>query len=204
MKKLVNFKWLGSAVLLLAVAFMPATLAVEPAAELKTLQQGKVVVQQIAPRTKEDAPAVEARILIDKPPEKVWNVVIDPEKLMAEEPKVKKVKVISKQNNRLDVEFNVLMTKLFPMFSYVLRQEIRKPYEMSFRRLSGSFKDFEGSWRVTPAENGQKSILSYRLQLDPGPMIPQSMLMMAVKADLPVMMRNVRKAVDKYAVPGRL
>lgn len=183
---------------LMAFALISLPVHAEPSADLQRLEKGQVVVQEKASTVK-GVPAVEARILINNPPEKVWPVVTDPARLMESEPKVKKIRVLSKQNNRQDVEFNVLMTKLFPVFSYVLRQELKQPHEVTFNRLSGSFKHISGAWRLIPAENGKKTILSYTLQLDPGPLIPKSLLINAVKADLPTMMRNARKSIDKHA-----
>lgn len=167
-------------------------------AEVQTLQQGKVVVKQ-NPTSANAVPSVEAKILIAKPPEKVWSVVSDPVTLMESERKVKKVKVLSKTANKQNVEFSVMMTPLFPAFNYVLLQELSGPYLLTFHRISGSFRDIQGSWRLTPFDNGTKTILSYTLKLDPGPLIPRALLMAAVKSDLPSMMKNAKLSINKNA-----
>lgn len=167
-------------------------------AEMQTLKQGNVVVKQ-NPAPANAVPSVEARILIAKPPEQVWTVVSDPVTLMESERKVKKVKVLSKQANKQNVEFSVLMTPLFPAFNYVLLQELSAPYLLTFHRISGSFKDIQGSWRLIPFDNGTKTILSYTLKLDPGPLIPRGLLMTAVKSDLPNMMKNAKASITKNA-----
>ncbi len=167
----------------------------EDPADWAKLSQGLVIVrEQVA---KNAIPAVEAKILVSKPPEKVWRVVSDPVKLMQEERKVKRVKVLSQAGNKQQVQFSVLMTRLLPSFDYVLLQELFPPSLLTFRRLSGSFKEIQGSWRLTPVEEGQKTILTYTLKLDPGPLVPKSMMLNAVKSDLPTMMRNARAAIDK-------
>lgn len=184
---------LGAGILLLLAAMLPVR--AEDPADWSRLSQGQVVVREQAP--KNAVPSVEAKILVARPPEKVWRVVSDPVKLMQEERKVKKVKVLSQSGNKQQVEFNVLMTRLLPSFNYILLQELSPPSLLTFRRLSGSFKDIQGSWRLTPVEGGQKTILTYTLKLDPGPLVPKSMLLNAVKSDLPTMMRNARAAIDK-------
>lgn len=166
--------------------------------EWEGLSKGQVLVSQnLAPANA--MPSVEAKILIAKPPEKVWKVVADPEKLMREENKVKKVKVLSRTANKQNVEFSVLMTRLLPPFNYVLLQELSPPNLLTFRRVSGSFKDIQGSWKLAPADNGNKTILTYTLKIDPGPFlpIPRWMLLNAVKSDLPSMMKNAKMAIDK-------
>lgn len=180
--------------LMLGFSMQQQALALDDA-EWKTLSNGKVVIKQNAP--KGAVPSVEAKILIPKPPDKVWNVVSDPEKLMREENKVKRVKVLSRAGNTQNVEFSVLMTRLLPPFNYVLQQNLSPPHQLSFRRVSGSFKDIQGAWKLVPVENGKKTVLSYTLKLDPGPMVPRNMLLNAVKSDLPSMMQNAKAAIDK-------
>lgn len=166
--------------------------------EMDTLAKGQVVVSQNT-EPSNAMPSVEAKILIAKPQDKVWNVVSNPEKLMREEKKVKKVKVLSRAGNKQNVEFSVLMTRLLPPFNYILLQELSGPGLLRFHRVSGSFKDIQGSWRLTPIENGSKTILTYTLKIDPGPFlpIPRWMLLNAVKSDLPSMMMNAKAAIDK-------
>lgn len=165
-------------------------------ADWDALSKGQVVIKQppVPPNT---APSVEAKILISRPPEKVWSVVADPETLMSQERKVQKVKVLSRSANKQNVAFSVSMTRLFPPFNYVLLQELSPPHLLRFHRVSGSFKDIQGSWKLSPVEQGSKTILTYTLQLDPGPFIPRAMLLGAVKSDLPSMMRNAKMAIDK-------
>ncbi len=164
--------------------------------EWDDLTKGKVVVTQdvVSANT---LPFVEAKILIPKPPERVWSVVSNPEKLMQEERKVKKVKLLSWTGNKQNVEFSVLMTRLLPPFNYVLQQDLSPPNILRFKRVSGSFRDIQGSWKLLPVENGSKTILTYTLKLDPGPLVPRSLLLGAVKADLPTMMQNAKRAIEK-------
>jgi ribosome-associated toxin RatA of RatAB toxin-antitoxin module len=165
--------------------------------EADTLSGGQVVVKQYQSADHNGVPSVEARILIARPPSKVWSVVSNPEVLMQNEPKVKKVKILSRSQNRQNVEFNVLMTHLLPSFNYVLVQELSPPNLLRFHRLSGSFKDIQGSWKLVSSDEGRKTILSYTLMIDPGPFIPRGLLLGAVKSDLPNMMKNAKLAIDK-------
>lgn len=164
--------------------------------EWKSLSKGQVVVKQNNAQ-EDEAPSVEAKILILRSPERVWPVVADPEKLMREEKKVRKVKVLSRSQNKQNVAFSVLMTRFLPPFNYVLLQELSPPNSLRFHRVSGSFKDIQGSWRLSPVENGTKTILTYKLQIDVGPLVPRGLLLSAVKSDLPSMMRNAKKAIEK-------
>jgi ribosome-associated toxin RatA of RatAB toxin-antitoxin module len=194
-----RFQLLLPIVLLFMAVLAASTVSLASATENSdwdALSKGDVVVKQ-NPAPANTAPSVEAKILISRPPEKVWNVVADPETLMSQERKVQKVKVLSHTANKQNVAFSVSMTRLFPPFNYVLLQELSPPNLLRFHRISGSFKDIQGSWKLLPVDRGNKTILTYTLQLDPGPFIPRSLLLGAVKSDLPSMMRNAKLAIDK-------
>lgn len=178
-----------------ALAFLILPQAFATDIDWLALSQGKVVVKQNAAAAN-TPPSVEAKILIPKPPEKVWSVVSNPEKLMHEERKVKKVKILSQSGNCQQVAFSVFMTPIFPTFNYVLQQDLLAPNSVRFHRISGSFRDIQGFWHLAPADGGRKTILTYNLMLDAGPLIPRSMLMGAVKADLPNMMQSAKRAID--------
>jgi ribosome-associated toxin RatA of RatAB toxin-antitoxin module len=193
-QRLVSRLFVGLSLVGVLLSLVSST-AFADSVEWQTLKQGKVVVKQYtAPNT---VPSVEAKILIPKPPEKVWTVVSDPETLLQAERKVKRVKVLSRTANKQNVSFSVIMTSLFPAFNYILLQELSPPYLINFHRVSGSFKDIQGAWRLIPADNGTKTILSYTLKLDPGPLVPRSLLLAAVKSDLPNFMNNAKTSINK-------
>lgn len=186
--------------LFLSLIMIPAcvTWAHADTGEWHALSQGQVVVRENVARAKA-MPSVEARVLVARPPEKAWSVVSNPEVLMSEERRVKKVKILSQEGNRQEVAFSVLMTHLLPTFNYTLEQNLHPPSIVKFHRLSGSFQEIQGFWRLIPAENGRKTILVYNLKMDAGPLIPRGMLLGAVKADLPNMLQNARRAIEQNA-----
>lgn len=194
-----NYEKIACAVLLLGLggSVLPGAAWSKEISEAEKLAKGQVVVTQNTPTTPKEVPSVEAKILISRPPAKVWTVVSDPEKLMRNEPKVRKVKVISRSPGKQNVDFTVVMAPLLPAFNYVLMQELSPPNLLRFHRISGSFKEIQGSWQLQPAENGSKTILTYTLKLDPGPFVPKALLLPAVKSDLPHMMKNVKTSIDK-------
>lgn len=176
-----------------------AALALTPG-ELNQLKAGQVLIKQNVPEAKGAVPSVEAQILVSRPQEKTWTVVSNPEVLLKEESKVKRVKVLSREGNVQHVAFSVVMTPLFPAFNYVLLQRLTAPSLITFHRESGSFREVQGAWRLSAVENGNKTILSYTLKLDPGPLIPHALLLAAVKSDLPNFMKHAKLAIEKQAL----
>lgn len=197
--------FLGVVLCLIGLVFPATVLANQAAqaatpAEMNTLLKGEVIVTEdksIDP-SKEKGPAtVVAKIVVPRSPEQIWPVIMSQEDLMCEERKVKSVKTVTKTGNSQEVDYIVSYNKILPTFTYRLRLEGKKPNTIHFRRVSGSFKDFEGSWRLVPLEGGKKTLLTYTLSLDPGFFAPKFLVVQAIKSDLPNMMKNVKTAIDK-------
>lgn len=173
--------------------------AAPPVSDATKLHQGEVVVKELPSKTKskDSLPSVSAQIMISKPPSEVWKKVMQPERLMQREKKVKSIKVVSQTSNSKDLAYIVEMSRLLPTFQYTLRhQPTSGPMTLSFWRLNGSFRDVQGSWNVAPIDGGKNSVLTYNISIDPGPLIPRMLLQTVLKADLPNMMNNVKTTVS--------
>ncbi|MBY0404544.1 MAG: SRPBCC family protein [Cyanobacteria bacterium] len=187
--------------LLVSASFLLSGSSAEAActpSELNTLMKGNVVIEEAntQDRTSDSGMAtVVAKIIIPSSPEEIWPILTNPQELMSQEKKVKSVKVVRKNGNTHDVEYTVSYSKLLPTFNYVLRLENKQPNSIRFKRISGSFKDIQGSWNLSPIENGQKSVLTYTLSIDPGFFAPKFILVQAIKSDLPTMMKNVKMVI---------
>lgn len=177
---------------------MPALAKTTPT-EMATMTKGGIIVKEdnVLDKNAKGPATVTAKIIIPRPPEQIWPVVANPHEVMREERKVKHMKTITKTGNTQDVEYTVSYSTLLPTFNYVLRLENQSPSVIRFHRIRGSFKDINGSWELTPIDNGQKTILTYTLSIDPGFFAPRFLVMQAIKSDLPSMMKNVKSVIDK-------
>jgi Polyketide cyclase / dehydrase and lipid transport len=174
------------------IASIPALAA---DADWPALSKGEIVVKKIDGSA--DAQAVQAKILVNKPVDATWKVIINPTKLASHESKVKRAQVIKRNLDGQNVDYSVSMTRLLPTFNYVLEQDFSAPNKMAFHRLSGSFRDIQGSWLLTPAPAGKGTIVTYNLKMDVGPLVPKGMVMGAVKSDLPNFMRNAKLSIEE-------
>jgi carbon monoxide dehydrogenase subunit G len=191
--------WVGMGIFgLCAFLLGAADLSVAHANDMSTLSKGGVIVKDHPPASQKGATKVEAKIIIPRPPEQIWPVVSNPQQLMREERKVKQIKTVARSGNTQEVEYTVMLNKLLPTFNYTLKLESKQPNVVEFHRISGSFKDFEGSWKLTPIEGGNKTLLTYTLSIDPGFFAPKFLVLQAIKSDLPSMMQNVKSSIDKH------
>jgi ribosome-associated toxin RatA of RatAB toxin-antitoxin module len=144
-------------------------------------------------------PNVKAAMTVPYPPDTVWALLSNPVMLTQLERRVRSLKLLSRQGNQQDLKYTVSISPLLPNFDYVLRYQTLPPYQVQFRRVQGSFKSFDGGWLITPLNGGKQCRLSYTLRLDPGFMAPRVLVTQALNHDLPSMMGNVRRSLDRIA-----
>ena len=163
-------------------------------ADWQKLSQGNVVITDLTKQSADHVPMVEARILVPRSIDVVREAVSNPQKILRNERKVKSLRLLSKSGNTQLLEYTVMLGRMLPTFDYVLRHQQVSPNVVQFQRVSGSFRDIAGLWQVTPVDDS-RTILTYRLRLDPGPGLPGFLIASFSKADLPQMMQNARAAV---------
>ncbi len=157
------------------------------------LERGEVVVGL---KDVGDTKYVEARVLINEPPDKVWPIMVNPFEFQGKiSPRMKTVEVMADQTNRsvLKVTLDVL---LIPHFNYVVESLYENGESIEFHRVGGMLKDFRGSWVMSPLDGGNKTELTYCMYIDPGFPVPQWIIREGVKNELPKTLNALRKRVS--------
>ncbi|MBX9672768.1 MAG: SRPBCC family protein [Candidatus Obscuribacterales bacterium] len=162
------------------------------------LQKGEIVVgMKDVGKTK----FVTGHILIDQPLAKVWPIMVNPFEFKGKiAPRVKKIDVVTDQTNLsvLRMTLDTTPIPLMPTMSYTVESKYDhsdKGGKIEFRRISGSLKDFKGTWEVCPADGGTKTALTYSMYVDPGFFIPQWVVRESVKVELPRTLQALRTRV---------
>jgi hypothetical protein len=81
---------------------------------------------------------------------------------------------------------------LFPKISYVFLAKYTPKHMISFTRVSGDLKEMRGSWRLSEID-GNKTIVRYRVYLDPGFLVPQWLVRSSLESDLPEVLKALRQ-----------
>jgi carbon monoxide dehydrogenase subunit G len=167
--------------------------------ELQQLRKGTVLVEEMQPPANSSFPkSVQARILIDRPIEQVWQIVSNQNELFAGDPKMKRVQVMSRpSSSREIVSYSLAVSPLLPAFNYTNQVDYTQPTLAKFRRLSGSFKDFAGFCHLAPVDGGKRTLLTYSLAIDFGLPLPGGVARNFVRADLPRTLRGIEERVYK-------
>jgi carbon monoxide dehydrogenase subunit G len=190
----------------LCVSLLAGLLSINSAmavTESQLLKQGRVVLVPPAVAGKalaKDAPRQEltAKILINRPVEQVWKVISDQKLLFSGDSNIKMLRIVDKPSSTQEVvEYSLSLSKLLPAFHYTTKVDYRPQSTAHFKRVSGSFKDFDGLCRLAAFEKGQQTVLTYSLSLDPGIPLPKFMVHEFLKRDLPRMLTNIQGRVYK-------
>ena len=186
----------------LLAALLPSWAAAQTAAWLTTRDAKRLAAGEIVVRADVESGAqrgrVAAAIRIKAPPEAIWKVLADCEHAPEFVPGLKRCRVLehSADGSHAVIEHEVKYSWLMPTIRSVLRADYQQPVRVDFRRVDGDMKDEEGSWRLERQADGQSTIVEYRLYVDPGFWIPQTLVRHSLRVELPAALQALRVRVE--------
>ena len=86
-----------------------------------------------------------------------------------------------------------------PKLTYEIRATYDRPSLISIERISGDLKTLKGSWALQV--DSDYTLAHYTVDLAPGFWVPHWMVRLALKRDLPKMMRALRSRAENSARP---
>lgn len=192
---------------LLACSLVPqaggALLAQGPAAppsgpEWARLARGEVVVAT-DPAGGGGRRAVAAAVLIDAPPRRVWEVMADCSRAPELVPGLKECRVLAAEGDRRTIAHRVKISSLLPEMHYTFR-EVQQPWHrIDFVRTGGDLREMEGSWTLEELDAGQRTLVRYRVSMDPGFLAPKWLVRQALRRNLPGLLAALRERAERGA-----
>jgi len=167
--------------------------------ELARLERGEVVVS--SPPAGRSRP-IAAAILIDAPPARVWEVMVDCPRAPEFVPGLRECRVLEHAPDHELIHHRVKIFAFLPEVSYTFRADYREGERIDFARTGGDLKAMEGSWTLA-AVGGRRlgrTLVRYSVHLEPGFLVPQWAVRRALRHDLPELLRALRARV---AAPPR-
>ncbi len=110
----------------------------------KRLADGEVIVG-----IKNQGPTrfVTGTILINKPPERVWPIMVNPFEFQGKiSPRMKTVEVMVDRSNLSILKVTLDMSFFIPNFTYVVESNYENGEKILFHRIGGVLRDFKGAW----------------------------------------------------------
>ena len=127
-------------------------------------------------------------------PKEFYSLVADFEKYPEFLNEVKKVKILKKAANSLEMEYTVSVLKTF---SYKLKAELKEPSSVKFHYTEGDvFKSMKGSWDIQP-EGKDKCKVTYDVEANFGLLVPGAIAKTLVSVNLPMMIDSFKKRIKK-------
>jgi ribosome-associated toxin RatA of RatAB toxin-antitoxin module len=137
---------------------------------------------------------VNARVLIQAPPNLVWDMLTDYPGWSAMMPWYDKSQVLSVSGSSTLMDVAMRVNSLLPTYKYRVRaQENKASYQLSMTRLSGDFKSLNASYKLTPQNQGAATLLTYQLNIDTGFSMPGSIALIRANTE------KSMKALESYA-----
>ena len=140
--------------------------AASPAVLQELLRKGELIFLD---NTRPGEPQfVTAVALFNAPIAEVFSTITDYAHYAGNIPQTTEVKVLQKKGNVWDVRYKVefKFSILSEHADYTLRQVLDPPRSITWTRIAGNLDTVEGSWKLVPIDNGNKTIGFYRVYND--------------------------------------
>jgi ribosome-associated toxin RatA of RatAB toxin-antitoxin module len=161
------------------------------------LENGEVLVTA-NPIKGQTRGTVTATVLINAPAERIWQVMVDCADIPSFVPGVEDCQVLDSGENWEIIRHDVKWVWFFPRLSYVFRAQYQPIRKIDFTRIDGDLRDMQGSWRLIPVGDGGRTLVRYRVYLDPGFWVPQWLVRNSLKKDLPQVLTALRTKVGSF------
>lgn len=167
--------------------------------DLTPVETTRVEKDEIVIRASLDSNArrgtVRAALLIDAPPAVVFEMMTRCADAMKFVPHLRQCRV---REHAPDKSWELVEQEIdfgwySPRIRYVLRADLVADQSIAFRQVSGDFKANHGIWELEPADSGMRTLLRYRVYIDPPGYVPTWLARSTFKRELPQMLAELRR-----------
>ncbi|OJH37060.1 type II toxin-antitoxin system RatA family toxin [Cystobacter ferrugineus] len=132
-------------------------------------------------------------IVINAPPEKLFDVITQYEKYPEFLSEVKKIRVLERKENTVKIQYEVDVIKTI---RYTILVTEERPKRMSWTFVEGEvMKDNKGSWVLEPdGQGGTKA--TYTVELALGPLVPKAIVNALTETSLPKMLESFKRRAE--------
>jgi coenzyme Q-binding protein COQ10 len=139
-------------------------------------------------------PGASRSIVVNAPPEKVFDTIVNYDRYPEWLPEVKKIRTSDRKGNEVKVHYEVDFKIKTIRYTILAREE--RPQRMTWSFVEGEvMKDNKGSWVLEPAGEGRTKV-TYSAEVAVGPLVPKSILTTLVDQSLPTLLENFKRRVE--------
>lgn len=134
--------------------------------------------------------------LIKAKPDEVWHVLTDYSNAHRTFPMMKKCQVIEDRGHTKIMKHIVAPSGLPCTYEYVIELKETDKKSLEWKRLSGSFKEVDGWWKLEPVDGGRHTQVTYATYVNGGMFMPQGMIRRQFRSDMPQVMALLTKHAE--------
>lgn len=146
---------------------------------------------------------VRAAMWVKAPPALVFQAMIHCSEALKYVPHLRSCQIRAQPGDdsaRL-VEHEVDFGWYAPRLVYVFRADLVADRSIAFRQVSGDFKVNEGIWEFEPDAAGERTLVRYRVRIDPPGYVPNWLARSIFRRELPRMLADLKKLCEAGQIP---
>lgn len=188
-------------VLAFACAGAPAAdFELTPAEHLR-MQRGEIIIRADLDANQRRG-TVRAAMRVDASPAVVFDAMINCADALEYVPHLRRCRVLphAGDGSIALVEHEIDFGWYAPRMRYLFRAELVPDRSITFRQVSGDFKENEGRWELEPDAGGEATLLRYRVRIDPPGYVPTWLARSTFRKALPRMLENLKRHCESGPV----
>ncbi len=135
-------------------------------------------------------PAASRSVVIDAPPDRVFDVIVDYDRYADVLPEVKEARSRNRRGNEVDVDYGIDVVK---RIHYTLHHVEERPRSVRWTFVKGEvMRDNRGSWTLEPTPDGMTRA-TYTIEVGVGLLVPRSIVNALVDQSLPKLLEAFKK-----------
>lgn len=162
-------------------------------------QQGDIEIHVTLDATEQTGSA-SATVRIHAPREVVWSLVTNCAEALKIVPGLVGCQVLETAPDRSSQRIRHVLdySWFIPKLTYEIRATYDKPRRVAVERVAGDLKTLKAEWNLT--SDGDFTVAHYSVELAPGFWVPHWLVRVALKRDLPTMLRALRSRAEAAAL----
>lgn len=170
------------------------------AAEMQRLHDGEILIESSLDASQRRG-TVEAALIVDAPPAMVYEAMIRCDDALEFVPHLRHCRLVARpERDVLLVEHEIDFGWYAPRIEYTFRADLEPGRSITFRQVRGDFRVNEGRWDFAPEAGGERTLLRYRVRIDPPGYVPNWLARSTFRKELPRMLSNLRRHCEAEQV----
>ncbi|MBC8000575.1 MAG: SRPBCC family protein [Leptolyngbya sp.] len=134
--------------------------------------------------------------LIKAKPDDVWHVLTDYNNASRVFPMMKKCQVLEDKGSTKLMKHVIAPTGSICNYEYIIALKETAKRALEWKRVSGSFKEVDGFWRLEAVDGGRHTHVTYATHVNGGMFIPQGLIKRQFRIDMPEVMTLLTHRVE--------